>query len=73
VTRLRALSEPIGEIAAKLLGLPIFAREEARMNASRDEAIIERVNRRYNQPGLLEKGLELLAEAQEEALAKAAR
>jgi hypothetical protein len=31
---------------------------------SRDEAIIERVNRRYNQPGLVEKGLELLAQLQ---------
>jgi hypothetical protein len=30
---------------------------------NRDAAIIERVNRRYNQPGLCEKGLETLAKA----------
>jgi hypothetical protein len=35
-----------------------------------DAAISERVNRRYNRPGLLEKGLELLAKGQDEALAK---
>jgi hypothetical protein len=36
----------------------------------RDAAISERVSRRYNQPGLYEKGLETLAKSQDDALAK---
>jgi len=32
--------------------------------ANRDAAIIERVNRRYNQPGLRERGLKILADQQ---------
>jgi hypothetical protein len=50
--------------------MPNAARRAAARTLSKtnpDAAIIERVNRRYNQPGLYEKGLECLVDAQDKA------
>jgi hypothetical protein len=48
----------------------VRANARAAPKTNRDAAISERVSRRYNQPGLYEKGLETLAKALDESLAK---